>query len=332
VLSWFQWLCNFVALFFVFHTFAVFGQQDSSEMLRPTPPVALPGPVGKFDYMASDVAMGRVLAAHRGAKTLEVVDSKSGQNLPAIEVGHMQGIAIDSKDNKYFLGNEAEHSIAVVDSRTLKVMDFIKVDGPVDAMTYDGKHNLVFAAEDDGDHLWVIDAKSDKLVGRVSIPGVPEFLVSDPKTNRIYLNIKNKDQVVQIDPSTKKVEATWSTLPAKSPHGLAMDSVRGRIYSAGGNGKLIALDVKTGKVISSVDIAPHVDQIAFDEKTQRIYSAGKGYISITSVLDSGLQAAKPVASPPGAHTLAVDPLSHDVWISYADDKYSFLQRYTTLSK
>src|SRR5690242_10180395 len=77
--------------------------------LTAEPPMVLAGPVGKFDFMASDAALNRLLAAHKGAQTLELVDLKSGRLLPAIEVGHVQGIAVSRKAHKYFLGNEAEH-------------------------------------------------------------------------------------------------------------------------------------------------------------------------------------------------------------------------------
>ena len=295
--------------------------------LKAETPITLSGPAGKFDFMGADQAMSRILAAHRGSKTLEIIDLKSGKALKAIEVGAAQGVAVDSRNHKYFLGNEGDHSVAIVDSQSLQKTAEVKVDGPVDAIAFDDKNGMLFAAEDDGDHLWVIDTKSAKVVGTVSIPGVPEVLDFDPATNRIYLNIKDKNTVVRVDPSTDKVNATWSTLPATSPHGLVIDSKRGRVYSAGGNGKLVSIDFKSGKVISSADIPTGVDQIAFDTERQLIYSACKGFISITAVSDHGLKTVGQVASPKGAHTLAVDPSSHDVWVSYADEKQSYLQKF-----
>ncbi len=271
--------------------------------------------------------MGRILAAHREAKTLEVIDLKTGRPLKAIEVGHAQGVAVDSKNNKYFFGNESENSVVVVDSKTLLKIAEVKVDGPVDAIAFDEKNGMLYAAEDDGDHLWVIDTEKAKLVGVVSIPGVPEVLSFDPETDKIYLNIKNKNTLVRIDPSTNKVDAVWPTLPATSPHGLAIDKKRGRVYSAGGNGKLVAIDLKTGKVISAVDILPGVDQIAYDTEKENIYGACKGFISITKVTDDGLQEVGRIGTPKGAHTLAVDPASHDVWVSFADNLHSYVQKF-----
>ncbi len=290
-------------------------------------PVVLPGPAGKFDFMAADAATGRILAAHRGNKTLEILDLKTGKPLGAVEVGEALGVAVDPKARKYFVGNAGGHSVAVVDSQSLVKTAEVKLDGPVDAMAFDEKNGMLYAAEDGGSRLWVIDAKSAGLVDTIAIPGIPEVLEYDPKTNRIYLNIKNKDAVVRIDPDAKKVDANWSTLPATSPHGLAIDVKRGLVYSAGGNGKLVAIDLRSGRVVSTVDIPTGVDQIAYDAGKNVVYSACKGFIAVANVSESGLEAVSNVPSPKGAHTIAVDPTSHDVWVSYADENHSYLQRF-----
>jgi DNA-binding beta-propeller fold protein YncE len=299
----------------------------AGESVTAETPIILEGPVGKFDFMATDATANRILAAHRGAKTLEVIDLNTGKPTKSVEVGHAQGVAIDLRGHKYFLGNEAEESIAIVDSQSLAKIGEVKVDGPVDAIAFDEKNGLLYAAKDDGDYLWVINPKASNFTDKIAIPGTPEVLEYDQKTDRIYLNIKNKNEVVRINPTKNKVEATWSTLPATSPHGLAIDSKRGRFYVAGGNGKLVSLDMKTGKVLSSVDIANGVDQIVFDMDSQLIYSACRGFISISKVTDAGLVEGNKIPSPKGAHTLAIDPNSHDVWVSYADDNHSYVQKF-----
>ncbi len=181
---------------------------NPTSLLTPDRPITLQGLAGHFDYMATDTTLSRVLAAHRDAKTLEIIDLKTGQPLKAIEVGHAQGIAVDSHGHKYFLGNESEQSIVILDSQKLTKMGEVKVDGPVDAIAFDDKNAMLFAGKDDGDYLWVIDTTASKLAGKVSIPGIPEGLEYDSKTDRVYLNIKNKDSVVRIDPAKNKVDAT----------------------------------------------------------------------------------------------------------------------------
>jgi DNA-binding beta-propeller fold protein YncE len=290
-------------------------------------PIKLPGSAGHFDFMEVDPSARRILAAHTGTSTLELLDLNSGKPMTSLPVGDAQGVAIDSRDHRYFLGNDKKQNIVTIDSSSLKQISETKVDGPVDAITFDSKRGMVFAAKDDGNYLWVIDPAAAKVLAKVSIPGVPEVLVYDSKTDRIYLNIKDKDLVVKINPETRAIEALWPTAPASSPHGLAIDSLRGRIYAAGGNGQLVTIDMKTGKILSSVEIPTGVDQIAFDSETRTIFSACRGFIGVSEDTDKGLKTLGRAPSAKGSHNLAIDPNSHDVWVSYSDLKHSYFQKF-----
>lgn len=90
------------------------------------------------------------------------------------------------------------------------------------------------------------------------------------------------------------------------------------------NGKLIVIDLKTGKTTSSIDIAKGVDQIAYDAGKQRIYCACQGNISVVEVTGDGVKLLGNVTTPKGTHTIAVDTKTHAVWTCYADAKESYL--------
>src|SRR5262249_32293345 len=100
-----------------------------------------------------------------------------------------------------------------------------------------------------------------------------------------------------------------------------------RLFSAGNNGKLVVIDLKTGKVIATVDIEKGVDQIAFDPGNQRLYCACRGAISVVQETETGAKLLSNVPSPQGAHTITVDSRTHDVWTCYADDHDSYLLKY-----
>jgi hypothetical protein len=296
--------------------------------LTASKPVRVPGGPGGYDWMVVDAPMHRLYAAHKGTKTLAVLDLKTETLLPSIATGAAQGIAIDTKDDKIFVGDEAEQKIVILDRKTLKQTGEIKVTGPVDAMTYEPGHGIIYAGHDDGTEVWTIDAGTEKIVGAVKIPGPPEWVEYDATSDRVYQNVKEGDTVQVIDPSTYTVEAVWSTAPATGPHGLAIDGKTQRLFTAGKNGKLVVIDMKTGKRIGTADIGKGVDQIAFDPDTRRIYCACSGVISVVQETDEGVTSLGNVTAPAGAHTLAVDPKTHAVWVSYNDTKESYLQKFT----
>ncbi len=200
--------------------------------------------------------------------------------------------------------------------------------GPVDAVAFDSKTGFAYADEDDGSRVFVIDVKRKKLVKTIKISGIPEFIVYDPKTDRLYQNIKSNDQIAVINPKTNEVEAEWSTFPATSPHGLAIDSETGHLFSVGHNDQLVEIDVNTGKVIANAQIATGSDQISFDTSRHIVYCAAKGFISAVQETKTGLEAMSLTSTHAGSHTIAVDSFKRDVWVSFGDEKTSSLQKFS----
>lgn len=298
-----------------------------SAPLTPHDPIVVPGGPGRYDYMIVDAPLHRLLAAHTAAKCLVVLDLKTKKVLASVPVGTAQGVAVDAADNKIYVGCSADQFVGVVDRKTLKKTGEIKTGGPVDAICFNPHNGMLYAGHDDGTQVWVIEGKTDKLVGAVEIPGAPEYVVYDPAGDRVYQNIKVNDTVQVIDPAKNVVESVWKTDPARSPHGLALDTKTQRLFSAGKNGKLAVLNMKTGELIASVDIGPGADQIAFDPGNQRVYCACAGTISVVQETAGGAKLLGNVSSPSGAHTIAVDPQSHAVWVCYTDGKESFLKEF-----
>jgi len=89
----------------------------------------------------------------------------------------------------------------------------------------------------------------------------------------------------------------------------------------------VAIDMKSGKVSGSVDIASKVDQIAYDSGTKRVFCAsGEGVISVVDASGAELKSLGNAPSHKGAHSVVVDVKSHAVWTAYADGEKSYLLR------
>jgi DNA-binding beta-propeller fold protein YncE len=288
-------------------------------------PIVIPGAAAKFDYMNVDSEKRRLLAAHPGDNSLAVFDLKTNQFIASLPLGTVQGIIVDAARDQYITGNSKDQKVVFVNRETLKATGEVPTNGPCDDIVLDPKTSMVYADHDDGTDVWVIDARSRKLVGSVTIPEAPEFVLYDPITNRIYQNIKSDGTVQVIDPATNKVETVWHA--AESAHGLAVDGKHGRVYSAGGKGKMVVFDIHTGKSLGEIDIAPGTDQIAYDAEMQRVYCASKGFISVVQATPEGAKLIANVPSPAGAHTIAVDPRTHSVWVCYADKEHSYVQEF-----
>lgn len=303
----------------------------SALLAQTTPPLVAGRTVdlsrpGGFDYMAVDARYGRVFATHGGASTLAVLDLKSGAT-QEIEVGKVNGVQIDEALGRVFVAGSGQILVAL-DRKTLAKVGELALSGPGDDIAIDTKRQQIYVCHDDGEEDWVVDARTLKLVGSVKIAGAPEYVEYDAKTDRLYQNIKPTNQLQVIDPETKTVVAAWDTAPMQSPHGLALDRASGRAFSAGRNGKLDVFDIASGRLLTTVDIAPGTDQIAFDPILKRVYCPGRGALSVVQETPTGAVALGDVPAPAGAHTLAVDPRSHDVWVSYSNASGAHFAQFT----
>jgi DNA-binding beta-propeller fold protein YncE len=316
----------------LFHPVAVFAgalaatggfAKEPSPLLVPGPVIEVTGSHGKFDFLEIDDTNHRLLGSHTADGTVDIFDLTTNRLLARPATGAAQDTAFDPHSGKYYAAASELKQIAIVDAKTFKITRIIPTDGPLDGIVFDPKNRCVYAAHDNGKELWVISADTEKIVATVAIPGPPEVLLYHAASDKIYLNIKTTDEVVVIDPAQNAVVAHWPTAPAKSPHGLALDSASGRLFSAGNNGQLVVIDLASGRVIGSVAIVAKVDQIAFDPGLRRIYCAASDTLSVVQATPDGAVFLGNVASFPGAKNVAVDAKTHAVWTTYTDGKNAY---------
>ena len=297
-------------------------------LLIPATAVKIADSKGKFDFLEVDAQNHRLLAAHEKDGTADFIDLKAGTVLARLKVGPAVGIAADTQGCKYYVSVQDDKLVAIVDAVTLAEIGSIPTPGETDAILYDAKDHRVYVTNDNGKYLWVIDPAAGQVVAVIEVPGGPECMAHDAATDRIYLNIKNLNEVAVIDTKTNAVVALWPTAPATGPHGLAFDAAAGRIYVSGDNGKLVALDTKTGRVVGSTEITEKVDQIAFDTGTRRVFCAGPDHLSVVEATASGVKFLGNVDSAATAKNVAVDPTTHQVWTTYTDGTDSYAKSWS----
>ena len=219
-------------------------------------PIVVPGTKGGFDFLQVDQPLHRLLANHTGNKSFDVFNLPDGKLIKSVDTGAAQGVALDTQHNCYYVTVSDQKKLVEIDRSSLAVNKVTDLPGPPDALAYFPKTSMVYVGHDDGEDLWVVDPSAQKIVATIKIPTAPEYILYDPAFDGIFQNIKSQPVMLVIDGTANTVSATWSTLPAVKPHGLAIDPKTRRLFSAGGNGKLVIMDCTTGVCLKSVDIAP----------------------------------------------------------------------------
>lgn len=306
------------------------GDDIKPPLLKRGATIKIAGARGKFDLIEVDPVYHRLLAAHEMDGTADFINLDDNTLIARVQSNPVQratDMVLVTKLDKYFISGSLLPTVIVVDAKTLKVTSQIDMPGNIDSLIYEPKNDRIYVTNDHGTHLWAIDPNTQKIVGDVEFIGDPECMVYDPAADRIYLNSKSTDEIFSIDPNINKVVATWSVKPATGPHGLAFDPKTNRLFSAGLNGKLAVVDARTGKLITSVDTAPYVDQAIFEPSTRRIYCACAGKMSVVQETEEGAKFLGNVPTAPTSKNVAVDPKTHSIWSCYTDGKDSYAQEY-----
>ena len=100
---------------------------------------------------------------------------------------------------------------------------------------------------------------------------------------------------------------------------MGVDIENGRVFSGCHNKVMTVLDTKGGKVIASLPIGGNVDGNGFDSGRGLAFSSnGDGTLTVAGETSPGkFEVLETVLTQRGSRTMAVDPLSHNIYLPAA---------------
>ncbi len=268
-------------------------------------------------------------------KTLFITSESSGSlfkidlNLDRPPISHVtempgagaaHGVALFPEASVAFLTRSEENMVQAFDPRTLQQFQSIPVADDADAILYVPSAKLVYVANGDAKLATLIDPKTRSTVGTIALPGKPEFVAQDLTTSLLYQNLEDINSIAAIDLGSRSIVGRWSLAPCEGPTGMVIDPSLHRLFAVcSGNAMLVVFDLDLHRVVTSLKIGGGPDSVAFDPMLHRIYSAGKAGQLTVIQQDSpnSYRLLDEIATHYGAHTLAVDPVSHKVYVGYA---------------
>ena len=253
--------------------------------------------------------------------TLDPATQASAINVSTLPGGGaVHGVLLMPSQNVAFVTRGEENTVDVFDPISLRQIKRIPVAEDADAILYDPSSKLVYVANGDAHLATLIDPDTRTTVATIALNAKPEFPQLDTRTALLYQNLTDTNMVAAIKPAQRSVVGKWSLAPCEGPSGMAIDAEQRRLFAVcSRNATLVVFDLERHQVISSLKIGGGPDSVAFDATLHRIYSAGKsGKFDVVQqdgpdtyrVLDQ-------ISTHYGAHTLVVDPASHQVFVGYA---------------
>lgn len=283
------------------------------------------GGSGHWDYVSYDAADHRLYVSHNAR--VEVLDAQTRRLLGSIAVaGFAHGTAIDHDHDRGFItvgtssfahGVEA-HEVVAFDLRTLHIVRHIDMPKDPDGISYEPASQRIVATTGDSHRVVVIDPALERIVKTVELPAAPGSATADGRGN-LFVTLEDPADVLQFDTSSFAVVQRRHVPGCRKPVGVAVSSATHRLFVACRNRTLAVMNLQDGTVVASVPIARHNDAAAFDPVTRTLFvSTLDGTLSI--VRDEGgdrYRLVENLPTFPGSRTLAMDPVTHRVYMSYA---------------
>jgi len=277
------------------------------------------GGEGGWDYLAIDATARRLYVSH-GTKVV-VIDIDTEEIVDEfLDTPGVHGIAVAHGLGRCFISNGKENTVSIVNAKTSALISKVTVGENPDAILFEPKHAEVYAFNGGSRTASVIDAKTGTVTTTIPLAGKPEFAAVDPAAGRVFVNIEDKNEISVIDSAKHEVIAHWPVAPGESPSGLAIDVKNHHLFAGCENKLMLMIDSVSGKVLGSSPIGDGVDANAIDPATQFAFAScrdGTTTVARAEAPDK-LTVVQTVATARGARTMALDPVTHKIYLSTAD--------------
>jgi len=279
------------------------------------------GGEGGWDLLAVDASRHRLFVT-RGDR-VDVIDTDSGTIIGTIAgTSGVHGVALAPDLRRGYTSNGKTNSVTEFDLVTLRVIAEAPVTGVTpDSIVYVPTGHRLITFNGHSNDASVLDAKTLKVIATLHLPGKPELAVDDDAAGQVFVNIESDPgQIARINLKSLTVSAIWPLPGCDSPSGLALDSVRHRLFSACDAKVMAVTDSIDGHAVARIAIGEHPDGASFDSVRHLVLSSnGEG--SLTVVLEEtpdSFPVVQTLTTQRGARTMALDTRTGKIYLVTAD--------------
>jgi len=277
------------------------------------------GGAGGFDYVYADVD-GRRLYIPRGGTTPRVMVYNLDTLEPAGEIPetNARGVAVDPKSGRGFASSKP---VAMWDTKSMKPLKTIDVQGNPDGILFDSYNERVYVWSHSAPNGTVIDAKDGTVLGTIDLGGAPEQAASDG-AGHIYVDLEDKDKIAVVDAKTMTVTGRYDLAgKAGGCAGLAIDVKNHILFAGCRNPQVMAvLDARDGKIITTLPIGRGVDGTVFNPATMEAFSSqGDGTLTVVKENNpTSFTVEQTVKTMVSAKTLTLDSKTNNILLIAAE--------------
>lgn len=267
--------------------------------------IELPNVSGRIDHLAFDSNGLILFVAALGNNSVEVIDLKSRKVIHSIQnLDEPQGLVYIPERHSLVVANGGSGECSVFNTLNYQKIASMKLENDADNVRYDAKQNKIYVGYGKGG-LAIINVNSWEKIADIRLSGHPESFQIDNTTHRIYVNVPETQQIEVIDLTKQTVSERWKINEASSNFPMCLDETGRRLMIGCRHpSRLLILDIKTGKAISSVESNADTDDLFFNQLDQLIYmSCGSGHVDLFKQVGANQYNLQlKIESRPGART------------------------------
>jgi DNA-binding beta-propeller fold protein YncE len=284
--------------------------------LRLVREIPLPGPANRFDYQSFDGSTHRIYMNHMNAGRTIVFDVDSSRVVAEIpDLPRATGVLAVPQRHQVYISAAGAHDVAIVDDRTLRIEARVGGVRFPDGIGYAPEVDKAFVSDESGRAEVVVDGRTGVKRTTIALEGEAGNTHYDSVSHCILVAVQTRDRLVAIDPVSERIVERYALPGADHPHGFAVDEPdRLAFVSCEGNAVLIVLDLRTMKPLQQLKVGDDPDVLAWDPAWRRLYVASEsGVVSAFWLNGTTLQPVGEIRAA-HAHTVAVDPRTHLVYL------------------
>ncbi|HTF72200.1 MAG TPA: hypothetical protein VK638_56975 [Edaphobacter sp.] len=270
----------------------VLAMGHASPVLEPKTRITIPNVTGRMDHLGVDIKGHRLFVTAFDNHTVEVIDLQSRQTVRTLSnFGNPQGSLYDPSTNHLFISSSADGTVKIFNATTFEMLATVKLSSDADNMRYDNHSNSVVVGyggekflrgkpvRGHGDGALAFLDSTGKKTGEIALDAHPESFQLEKFGTRVFVNVPDHKEVEVADVLKRSALARWPIPTCTDNFPMALDEVHHRLFvGCRTPSRLLVFDTGNGKIVASLPIVEHTDDLFYDASKARIYILGEGFI------------------------------------------------------
>ncbi len=274
----------------------------------------------RFDYLDVDPARKHLVVAHMGSDEVIVVGLADGEFVGRVpKIRTVRGVRVAGDANLILATAAATDELVRIDATTLMELGRTRTGRAPDGLDWDPVHRIV-AVSDQKDGAVSLIGDMGKGPRRQVRVGVETGNVAfDGSRKWFWVSVVRKeppDALVALDAETGAIRATVALPGCRGAHGLRLHpDARSAYVACEDDDRVVRVNLESPHAMTTATVGAGPDVLALDPGLARLYVATeRGDLHVFDVARPGLVLIGHQDAGKNAHSLAVDPASHRVFI------------------